>query len=167
MALLGQLLAGAPTHPALGPATAAGLQLWITEIEQVLRRVLAATPFGEFADPAGLARAVAASFVGIELYEGVDEAGGGGGAGRAGAAGGAGVRGGVPWGRSPSGPSGTTCGGGEAPAGPRKASMGASWPVTGVCRGPGTGAAPHSWPGCAAPGREVRDRKPRQGLTGI
>ncbi|BCM69536.1 MULTISPECIES: TetR/AcrR family transcriptional regulator [Streptomyces] len=77
VALLGQLLAGAPTHPALGPATAAGLQLWITEIEQVLRRVLAATPFGEFADPAGLARAVAASFVGIELYEGVDEAGAG------------------------------------------------------------------------------------------
>ncbi|MFH9401947.1 TetR/AcrR family transcriptional regulator [Streptomyces sp. NPDC017638] len=77
VALLGQLLAGAPTHPGLGPATAAGLDLWITEIEQVLRRVLAATPFGEFTDPAGLARAVAASFVGIELYEGVDEAGAG------------------------------------------------------------------------------------------
>ncbi|KMS83145.1 MULTISPECIES: TetR/AcrR family transcriptional regulator [Streptomyces] len=75
VALLGQLLAGAPTHAALGPATADGLRLWITEIEQVLRRVLAETPFGEFADPAGLARAVAASFVGIELYEGVDEAG--------------------------------------------------------------------------------------------
>ncbi|MFF9767535.1 TetR/AcrR family transcriptional regulator [Streptomyces sp. NPDC053086] len=75
VALLGQLLAGASTHAALGPATAAGLRLWIDEIEQVLRRVLAATPFGEFADPAGLARAVAASFVGIELYEGADEAG--------------------------------------------------------------------------------------------
>ncbi|MEU6597340.1 TetR/AcrR family transcriptional regulator [Streptomyces flaveolus] len=75
VALLGQLLAGAPTHAALGPATADGLRLWITEIEQVLRRVLADTPFGQFADPAGLARAVAASFVGIELYEGVDEAG--------------------------------------------------------------------------------------------
>ncbi|WP_225834732.1 TetR/AcrR family transcriptional regulator [Streptomyces sp. NK08204] len=75
MALLGQLLAGAPTHAALGPATATGLDLWITEIEQVLRRVLAATPLGAFTDPAGLARAVAASFVGIELYEGVDERG--------------------------------------------------------------------------------------------
>ncbi|MGW1004388.1 TetR/AcrR family transcriptional regulator [Streptomyces sp. NPDC002520] len=75
VALLGQLIAGASTHPVLGPATTAGLDLWITEIEQVLRRVLAATPFGECADPAGLARAVAASFVGIELYEGVDEAG--------------------------------------------------------------------------------------------
>ncbi|TWV33824.1 TetR/AcrR family transcriptional regulator [Streptomyces misionensis] len=75
VALLGQLLAGAPTHPALGPATAAGLRLWIAEIEQVLTRLLAATPFAEFVDPAGLARAVAASFVGIELYEGADEAG--------------------------------------------------------------------------------------------
>ncbi|MER6469413.1 TetR/AcrR family transcriptional regulator [Streptomyces collinus] len=75
VALLGQLLAGAPTHAALGPAAAGGLDLWIAEIEQVLRRVLAATPFGEFTDPAALARAIAASFVGIELYEGADEAG--------------------------------------------------------------------------------------------
>ena len=77
VALLGQLLAGAQTHATLGPATAAGLELWIAEIEKVLTRVLAGTPFGEFADPAGLARAVAASFVGIELYEGVDTAGAG------------------------------------------------------------------------------------------
>ncbi|ANS68025.1 TetR-family transcriptional regulator [Streptomyces lincolnensis] len=75
VALLGQLLAGAQTHDTLGPATAAGLHLWISEIEKVLTRVLADTPFGEFTDPAGLARAVAASFVGIELYEGVDAAG--------------------------------------------------------------------------------------------
>ncbi|KUM73008.1 TetR/AcrR family transcriptional regulator [Streptomyces griseorubiginosus] len=75
VALLGQLLAGAQTHATLGPATAAGLRLWITEIEHVLTRLLAATPFGEFTDPAGLARAVAASFVGIELYEGVDAPG--------------------------------------------------------------------------------------------
>ncbi|MGW4884552.1 TetR/AcrR family transcriptional regulator [Streptomyces murinus] len=75
VALLGQLLAGAPTHAALGPATAAGLRLWITEIEQVLTRVLAGTPIAEFVDAAGLARAVAASFVGIELYEGADAEG--------------------------------------------------------------------------------------------
>jgi AcrR family transcriptional regulator len=75
VALLGQLLAGAQTHATLGPATMAGLELWIAEIEQVLRRVLAVTPFGEFADPAGLARAVAVAFVGIELYEGVDAVG--------------------------------------------------------------------------------------------
>jgi len=75
VAVLGQLLAGAQTHAPLAPATAAGLDLWIAEIEKVLTRVLAQTPFGEFADPVGLSRAVAASFVGIELYEGVDPAG--------------------------------------------------------------------------------------------
>lgn len=75
VALLGQLLAGAQTHETLAVATAAGLEAWIVEIEKVLRRVLAGTPFEEFTDPAGLARAVAASFVGIELYEGVDLAG--------------------------------------------------------------------------------------------
>lgn len=75
VAVLGQLLAGAQTQPRLAPATAAGLALWIEEIEKVLIRVLSATPLGEFADPVGLARAVAASFVGIELYEGVDAAG--------------------------------------------------------------------------------------------
>ncbi|MFF5788814.1 TetR/AcrR family transcriptional regulator [Streptomyces sp. NPDC012693] len=72
---LGQLLAGARAHPRLGPATAAGLDLWVTEIEQVLVRVLADSPLAGVADPAGLARAVAASFVGLELYEGVDPAG--------------------------------------------------------------------------------------------
>ncbi|MFJ6572992.1 TetR/AcrR family transcriptional regulator [Streptomyces sp. NPDC091292] len=77
VARLGQLLAGAQTRPQLGAATAAGLDLWIAEIEQVLTRVLAGTPLAEFADPAGLARAVAASFVGIELYEGVDPEGAG------------------------------------------------------------------------------------------
>jgi len=77
VAVLGQLLAGAQTHPRLAPATAAGLDLWIVEIEKVLRRVLGTTPLADFTDAAGLARAVAASFVGIELYEGVDPEGAG------------------------------------------------------------------------------------------
>ncbi|MFI8520407.1 TetR/AcrR family transcriptional regulator [Streptomyces sp. NPDC085481] len=77
VAVLAQLLAGAHAHPRLAPATAAGLDLWIAEIEQVLRRVLAGGPLDGLADPAGLARAVAASFVGMELYEGVDPAGAG------------------------------------------------------------------------------------------
>ncbi|MEU7279483.1 TetR/AcrR family transcriptional regulator [Streptomyces sp. NPDC045431] len=72
VAFLGQLLAGAQAQPRLAPATAAGLDLWIDEIEQVLVRVLAGTPIAEFTDSAGLARAVAASFIGLELYEGVD-----------------------------------------------------------------------------------------------
>ncbi|MGW7413090.1 TetR/AcrR family transcriptional regulator [Streptomyces sp. NPDC054863] len=75
VAFLGQLLAGAQTQPGLAPATAAGLDLWVEEIEKVLARVLEGSPMGEFTDPAGLARAVAAAFIGLELYEGVDEAG--------------------------------------------------------------------------------------------
>ncbi|QES48178.1 TetR family transcriptional regulator [Streptomyces venezuelae] len=75
VAMLGQLLAAGQTQPALAAATAGGLALWVAELEGVLTRLLAATPLGEFADPAGLARAMAASFVGIELYEGVDPEG--------------------------------------------------------------------------------------------
>ncbi|WP_433545614.1 TetR/AcrR family transcriptional regulator [Streptomyces sp. CA-294286] len=75
VAFLGQLLAGAQTQPRLAPATAAGLDLWIEEIEKVLGRVLEHSPVAEFTDPAGLARAVAAAFIGLELYEGVDEIG--------------------------------------------------------------------------------------------
>ncbi|WP_216589413.1 TetR/AcrR family transcriptional regulator [Streptomyces brasiliscabiei] len=77
VAVLGQLLAGAQTQPRLATATAAGLELWIDEVEGVLGRVLADSPVGEFVDVRGLARAVAASFVGLELYEGVDPAGAG------------------------------------------------------------------------------------------
>ncbi len=77
VAMLGQLLAAGQSSPALAAATAAGLGLWIDELEAVLTRLLAATPLEGFADPAGLARATAASFVGIELYEGVDPQGAG------------------------------------------------------------------------------------------
>ncbi|MFD3328068.1 TetR family transcriptional regulator [Streptomyces sp. NPDC058701] len=76
VAVLGQLLAAGQTAPALAAATSAGLALWIEELEAVLSRLLASTPLAAFADPAGLARAAAASFVGIELYEGVDPEGG-------------------------------------------------------------------------------------------
>ncbi|MER5784406.1 TetR/AcrR family transcriptional regulator [Streptomyces mobaraensis] len=75
VAVLAQLLAGAQNQPRLAPATAAGLALWIDEIERVLVRVLADTPLAGFVDSPGLARAVASAFVGLELYEGVDEDG--------------------------------------------------------------------------------------------
>lgn len=75
VAVLAQLLSGAQTQPRLAPATAAGLSLWIDEVEQVLARVLAGSPVAEFVDAPGLARAIAAGFVGLELYEGVDEQG--------------------------------------------------------------------------------------------
>jgi AcrR family transcriptional regulator len=73
--VLAQTLAGAQMDEKLVEPTAAALALWTDEIETVLRRVLADSPLTELADPAGLARAVSAAFVGLELYDGVDPAG--------------------------------------------------------------------------------------------
>ncbi len=75
LAVLAQMLAGSQMDGKLAPATAAGLGMWVTEIEEVLSRVLAGSPLAEFVDVAGLARATAAAFVGLELYEGVDKDG--------------------------------------------------------------------------------------------
>lgn len=73
--VMAHLLAAAQTDPALAAATAAGLGLWIAEIETVLARVLADTPLADIVDPAGLSRAVAGAFIGLELYGGVDRDG--------------------------------------------------------------------------------------------
>lgn len=70
-----QMLAGAQTDPTLAEATEAALQLWITPIEQAMARMLASSPVAEVIDTAGLARAVCAAFIGLELYEGVDSDG--------------------------------------------------------------------------------------------
>jgi AcrR family transcriptional regulator len=72
VALLGQFLAGAPGNPQLAEATAAALRLWSDEIERVLTRLFEGHPLVELLDLPGLARAVSAAFVGLELYEGVD-----------------------------------------------------------------------------------------------
>jgi hypothetical protein len=66
------VLAGAQQDPSLASAARDSLGLWVAEIETVLRRVLAGSPVSELASPADLAPAVAAAFIGIELYEGVD-----------------------------------------------------------------------------------------------
>ncbi|MEY9927675.1 AcrR family transcriptional regulator [Catenulispora sp. GP43] len=73
--VLGQMLAGAQTNPAFATATRDALALWTVEIERVLNRVLADSPLGEVADVPGLARAVAASFIGMELLAAVDPEG--------------------------------------------------------------------------------------------
>ncbi|MFC3500568.1 TetR/AcrR family transcriptional regulator [Micromonospora krabiensis] len=77
VAVLAQLLAGAQTDQRLAEATAGALRLWTAEIEEVLRRLLRDSPVAPVADPAGLARAISAAFVGLELFEGVDPAGAG------------------------------------------------------------------------------------------
>ncbi len=74
--VLAQLLAGAQTDATLAPAVAAALRLWVDQIQEVLVRVLADSPLRPMTDPAGLARAVSAGFIGLELFEGVDADGG-------------------------------------------------------------------------------------------
>lgn len=71
-AVLGQLLAAAQTNPVFAATTRDALRLWITEIEAVLDRVLAGSVLGEVADVPGLAHALSASFIGMELMAVVD-----------------------------------------------------------------------------------------------
>ena len=72
IAVLAQLLAAAQADPKLAEATAAALRLWIEPIELTLRRLLAGSPLAALIDPAGLASAVSAGFIGLELFEAVD-----------------------------------------------------------------------------------------------
>ncbi|WP_238490623.1 TetR family transcriptional regulator [Actinoplanes flavus] len=75
VSVLAQMLAAAQTGERLAAPIAAALRMWTDEIETILQRLLAASPVAEVADIPGLARAVGAAFVGIELYEGVDRDG--------------------------------------------------------------------------------------------
>jgi AcrR family transcriptional regulator len=72
VAVLAQLLAGARGNEVVAAAVADALGLWITEVELTLRRVLAGSPLLPMVDLNGLARAISAGFVGIELLDGVD-----------------------------------------------------------------------------------------------
>jgi AcrR family transcriptional regulator len=72
---LAQVLAGAQQDERLAATARDSLAMWITEIEAALTRLTVNTPIAEVADPAGLAQGVAAAFVGIVLYEGVNPAG--------------------------------------------------------------------------------------------
>ncbi|WP_430789430.1 TetR family transcriptional regulator [Actinoplanes sp. G11-F43] len=75
VSVLAQMLAAAQTGERLAEPTAAALQLWTDEIQIVLNRLLTGSPVAEVADIPGLARAVSAAFVGLELFEGVDRDG--------------------------------------------------------------------------------------------
>jgi AcrR family transcriptional regulator len=73
--LLAQLLAGAQGDARLATATSAAISLWVREIEDVLRRLVTGSPIAPVVDVPGLAHAMSASFVGLELFEAVDPAG--------------------------------------------------------------------------------------------
>jgi len=75
VAVLAQLLAGAQTEPSFAEPVRQALDLWVAEIEAVLTRLLAPTPLGDLANPADLARAISAAFIGLELFEGIDPVG--------------------------------------------------------------------------------------------
>ncbi|AEV87944.1 TetR family transcriptional regulator [Actinoplanes sp. SE50] len=76
VSVLAQTLAAAQTNERLAEPIRATFQLWTDEIEKVLRRVLAGSPIAEVADVPGLAQAISSAFVGLELFEGIDPAGG-------------------------------------------------------------------------------------------
>jgi AcrR family transcriptional regulator len=75
VAVMAQLMAGAQRDEVLARAARYALDLWRTEVEAVVRRVLAPSPVADVVDAGGLARAISAAFVGLELYEGVDAEG--------------------------------------------------------------------------------------------
>ncbi|ROR72803.1 TetR/AcrR family transcriptional regulator [Bogoriella caseilytica] len=70
VAVLGQLLAGTRSHEALAGAISDGLGVWVQEVEAVLHRVFSGTVLSGVVDVPGLAHAMSAAFIGLELYEG-------------------------------------------------------------------------------------------------
>ncbi len=76
VAMMAQLMAGAQQDETLARAARYAMSVWTVQIEAVVRRVLGGSVLAEIADPAGLARAISAGFIGLELYDGVDEQGG-------------------------------------------------------------------------------------------
>ncbi|MDX6264510.1 MAG: hypothetical protein QOH84_6198 [Kribbellaceae bacterium] len=75
VAVLAQLLAGARGNEVVAAAVADAINLWVVEVEKTLHRVLAGSPLLPLVDLGGLARAISAGFVGIELLDGIDPAG--------------------------------------------------------------------------------------------
>jgi AcrR family transcriptional regulator len=69
---MAQVMAGAMRDETLAGAGRYAMDRWSTELEGVLRRVLPTTPLAGLLDPGGLSRAVAAGFIGLELYDQVD-----------------------------------------------------------------------------------------------
>ncbi len=70
--VLAQVLAGARYDPRLAAAARHALAVWGADLETTLHRLLAGTPAADVVDATGLARAVTAAFMGIELYEAAD-----------------------------------------------------------------------------------------------
>jgi AcrR family transcriptional regulator len=73
VSVLAQLLAGAQSQEKLREPVLRAVRLWTDEIERILTRHLADSPFAEIADIPGLAEATTSAFIGLELYGGLDQ----------------------------------------------------------------------------------------------
>lgn len=76
VAVMAQLMAGGQRDPELAAAARYAMDRWIAEVEQVVDRVLRSSVLADITRARGLARAVCASFIGLELYDGIDPEGG-------------------------------------------------------------------------------------------
>jgi len=74
VAQMAQVMAGARRSPVLASAGRYAMDRWGAEVEAAVARVLPGTPLAGLVDPRGLAQVVAAGFIGLELYDGVDPA---------------------------------------------------------------------------------------------
>ncbi len=74
VAVMAQLTAAAQANPAVAETARHCLDSWADALEPTVRRLLRATPLDGLVDHHGMTRAVSASFLGLELYEGVDPA---------------------------------------------------------------------------------------------
>lgn len=70
--VLAQMLAAAHTNELLRDSTKESFRLSVAEIDFVLRRILAGSALAGLVQPRPLAQSIAASFIGIELFEQVD-----------------------------------------------------------------------------------------------
>jgi AcrR family transcriptional regulator len=75
VAIMAQLMAGGQQDEQLAATARYCLTRWHVEIETTVRRLLAGSPLALVAEPAAVARAVSAGFLGLELYEGIDPEG--------------------------------------------------------------------------------------------
>jgi AcrR family transcriptional regulator len=72
VAQMAQVMAGSRRSPALAAAGRYAMDRWSAEVERAVTRVLPRTPLAGIVEARQLARAIAAGFIGLELYDGVD-----------------------------------------------------------------------------------------------
>jgi AcrR family transcriptional regulator len=75
VAFMAQMMSGAQHDPVLARASRYAMSAWIRELRTVLERVLHDSPLAELIDIDGVARLIAAGFIGLELYDAVDPEG--------------------------------------------------------------------------------------------